>query len=56
MKIDRILVVMLLIIVFLDGFENEFTNPSPFDIMKWVAVVVTVFCYVLSVKKNKDAE
>lgn len=53
MKMEKIIIGMLTLVVLVDGFEGEFRNPSPFDIVKWIAVIIMIICYIIGEKNGE---
>lgn len=46
MKFIDIIVIVVTVFVLFEGFENEFSNPTPFDFIKWVACVFMIGSYL----------
>ena len=55
MKFIKFITIVLILIVFIEGFNGEFANPTMFDIIKWIFCIALVgiwlITYVISERK-----
>lgn len=46
MKLAKINILLFTIFILLDGFDGEFTNPTVFDIIKWICYIVMIILFI----------
>lgn len=51
MKLIRCVYIALLLIIAIEGFNGEFSNPTLFDIVKWICCIILAGCLLFSKKK-----
>lgn len=51
MKYIRVVAILLILIIVIDGFSGEFSNPTAFDIIKWICCIILAGCLLFSKKK-----
>lgn len=52
MKLIDIIVTVVTLFVLIDGFESEFSNPTLFDLFKWISCIIMIICYLVYKKKG----
>lgn len=53
MKHIDIIVISVTVFVLFEGFENEFSNPTPFDYVKWIACIFMIVSYLYKKRRKK---
>lgn len=54
MKFIKFITIVLILIVFIEGFNGEFANPTMFDIIKWIFCIALVGIWLIDyVKQNR---
>lgn len=43
-KLIRCVATILIILLIIEGFRGEFSNPTVFDIVKWICCIILVGC------------
>ena len=51
---EKLIVCVLSIFVLIEGFEGEFSNPSKFDIIKWIVTIIMLICYAVTERMKKS--
>ena len=52
MKLIDYIVLALSAFVLIEGFTGEFSNPTTFDWIKWVSVIIMLFVYYIYKKRG----
>lgn len=47
MKLIRCIATVLLVIVAIEGVNGEFSNPTVYDIAKWICCIILICCLFL---------
>lgn len=47
MKLIRCIAIVLLVIVAIEGVNGEFSNPTVYDIAKWICCIILICCLFL---------
>ena len=53
---EKLIISVLTILILIEGFEGEFSDPSVTNIIKWIATIIMLICYVITerMKKSKN--
>ena len=54
MDLEKIVPPILLIVVLCDGFNGEFSTPTAFDIIKWIACAMMLICCIVTQKSKSE--
>lgn len=52
MKLIDIIVIVVTAFVLFEGFESEFSNPTSFDIIKWICCLIMIGSYIYCKKRG----
>lgn len=54
MKFYKIIASVLILLVLLDGFDGEFQNPTIYDVVKWICIVIMIICLLITERRNNE--
>ncbi len=54
MKLTDIIVIFLTGLVLFEGLEGEFSNPTPFDFIKWICYLIMIGAYIYNRKRGDE--
>ena len=54
MKLYRIIFIVLTVLIMHDGFQGEFSSPTLFDFIKWLAWLLLMAAYIYHRRHNDE--
>ena len=51
---EKLIISVLTVFILIEGFEGEFSNPSVTNIIKWIATIIMLICYVITERMKKS--